>query len=100
MDNCPIKLPLMDRLHWRSLQSETIDDSDTQQSLLYLPWPPWAMQKEMETIPSVPLCPRWPRQVYSDCCSHRHYRITFTNVKAALPDTVLRRRARQRAPKR
>jgi hypothetical protein len=33
----------MDHLHWRSLQSETIGDSDMQQSLLYLPWPPWAM---------------------------------------------------------
>ncbi len=26
----------MEHLHWRSLQSKTVDDSDTQQSLLYI----------------------------------------------------------------
>jgi hypothetical protein len=56
----------MDHLHWRSLQRETISDSNTRQSLLYLPWPPWAMRQEIETILSVLRRPRWPRQVYSD----------------------------------
>ncbi len=64
--------PLMDHLHWWSLQSKTIGDSDTWQSLLYLPWPPWAMRQEIEPILSVSCCPRWPRQVNSDCCCRRH----------------------------
>jgi hypothetical protein len=29
----------------------------------YLPWPPWAVQQEIETILSVSRHPRWPRQV-------------------------------------
>jgi hypothetical protein len=37
--------------------SETACDSDTQHSLLYLPWPPWAAQHKIEMIPW------WPRQV-------------------------------------
>ncbi len=32
---------LKDHLH---CQSKTVGDSDTLQSLLYLPWPPWAAQ--------------------------------------------------------
>ncbi len=54
---------LMDHLHWRSLQSETISDSNMRQSLLCLTWPPWAMRQEIETILSVLCRPRWPRQV-------------------------------------
>ncbi len=52
----------MDGLHLQSLQSETVSDSGTLQSLLYLPWPPWAMQQEIETILSVLHHPRWPSQ--------------------------------------
>ncbi len=62
-----VNLSLMDCLHWQSLQSETIGDSDMRQSLLYLPWPPWAMQQEIETILYVLHFPRFPRQVNSDC---------------------------------
>ncbi len=36
--------------HWR------------QQHSMFLPWPPWAAQQEIETILSVSCCPRWPRQ--------------------------------------
>jgi hypothetical protein len=74
---------IMDHLHWQSLQSETVGNSDMRQSLLYLPWPPWAMRQEIETIPSVSCHPRWPRQVDSDCRCHRHYRVTFANVNMA-----------------
>ncbi len=30
--------------------SKTVTDSDTQQSLLYLPWPHWAVQNKIEMI--------------------------------------------------
>jgi hypothetical protein len=39
--------------------SKTISDSVMKQ---YLPWPPWAMRQEIETILSVSRNPRWPRQ--------------------------------------
>jgi hypothetical protein len=75
---------LIDRLHWRSLQSETVGDSNMRQSLLYLPWLPWVMRQEMETILSVSCRPRWPRQVNGDCCCRRCYCITFANVNMTL----------------
>jgi len=61
--------------------SKTVSDSNMKQ---YLPWPPWAMQQEMETILSVLRRPRWPMQVNSDCLCHQHYRVTFANVNMAL----------------
>ncbi len=39
--------------------SKTVIDSDMK---WYLPWPPWVMQQEIETILSVSCHPRWPRQ--------------------------------------
>jgi hypothetical protein len=29
----------------------------------HLPWPPWVMQQDIETILSLSRCPRWPRKV-------------------------------------
>ncbi len=74
----------MDCLHWQSLHSETVGDSNTRQSLLYLPWPPWVMRQEIETILSVSCHPRWPRQINSDCPCRRHYWVPFANVNTAL----------------
>jgi len=71
-------------LHWQSLQSETVSDSDTQHSLQYSPRPPQAMQQEIETILSVSHPPRWPRQANSDCRCSWHYCITFAIVNDPL----------------
>ncbi len=60
--------------------SETLSDSDMKQ---YLPWPPWVMRQEIETILSVLCHPRWPMQVNSDCRCHWHYCINLANVNTA-----------------